>query len=134
VKKAFIVSFLLTMNSILFSQNPAGSEGSGYQNMSMEEFNKKINGTSKLVLVDFEADWCALCKKLKPIMQEIATERKDRLDVLSINTDNNPKIAKHFEVDGLPLMLLYKNGQIIWSNQGFMSKPEILGTLDHYQK
>jgi thioredoxin 1 len=134
MKKVFIASFFLVMNFILCSQNPAGTQGSTYQNMSMEEFNKKINGNSKLILVDFEADWCALCKKLKPIIQEIAIERKDKLDVLSINTDNNPRIAKHFEVDGLPLMLLYKNGQIIWSNQGFMSKPEILGTLDHYQK
>ena len=101
--------------------------------MSLEEFNRKVNNSTKPVLVAFEAEWCALCKKIKPILKEVATERKDKIDLLTINTDNNPKIAKHFEVDGLPLMLLYKNSKIVWSNQGFLSKPEILGILDVHQ-
>ncbi len=95
---------------------------------------KRVNGTNKFVFIHFEADWCVLCKKLKPILNEIEIERKDKIDFIGVNMDDNPKISKHFEVDGLPIMILYKNGKIIWSVQGFLSKKEILGNLDAYQE
>ncbi len=101
--------------------------------MTVEEYMKQVDKTDKLVLVHFEADWCVLCKKLEPILKEIAVERIDKIEMLGVNTDENSKVAKHFAVDGLPIMILYKNGQIVWSLQGFISKKEILGILDVYQ-
>jgi thioredoxin 1 len=122
--------------SFSYSQNTApdkNSEKINRKNLGVEEYTRLTNNPDKAVLVHFEADWCALCKKLKPILSEIAAERKDKVEVFGINTDDNPKIAKHLEVDGLPIMILYKNGKIVWSMQGVLTKREILGNLDLYQ-
>ncbi len=128
--------FFIIFYSTYFAQNIAiirPAYKSQNQGMTVEEYTRLINSKNKSVLVFFEADWCAICKKLKPILAEIAIERKDKIELLNINTDDNPKIAKHIEIDGLPVMILYKNGKIVWSNLGFLPKKEILGNLDVHQ-
>ena len=133
--KTKLISLFIIFSCSVYSQNTGTNENKSvkYKELSVPEFTLLVNNSTRLVLVHFEADWCALCKKLKPILEEIAIERKDKVKILHINTDDNPKIAKHFEIDGLPIMILYKNGKIIWSMQGFLSKKEILGNLDLYQ-
>lgn len=125
----FAISFFYSQNKIIIeTENTSSGKG-----LNVEEYMKQVNDPNKLVLVHFEADWCALCKKLEPLLNEIAIERKDKMKLFHINTDENPIITKHFEVDGLPIMILYKKGIIVWSIQGVMSKKEILGIIDEHQ-
>jgi len=92
------------------------------QGMSKNEFLQKIN-SDKLVLVDFNAKWCAPCKEMKPILNEI--EKENNIVLLKIDVDENPELAKEMKLEGLPTLILYKNNNIIWSKLGFTEKEEI---------
>ena len=84
------------------------------------------------VLVDFYADWCGPCKSMSPIVEEIAAELKDKLKVIKINTDKNPKASQAYGIQGIPAFILFKNGNIIWRNSGAMPKHLFLGELKKY--
>ena len=69
------------------------------------------------VLVYFSADWCVPCIKLKPTIKQIEEEEKERVEVLNLDVDENPKIATYFEINTLPLFILYKNGKKVCLHQ-----------------
>ena len=93
--------------------------------MSQQQFNDLLK-TDKLVLIDFYADWCAPCKKMKPSLDEISTEMKDNIIVVRINADDNQALCKSLQIDALPTLQLYKNEKLIWANTGFLEKNEIV--------
>jgi len=98
----------------------------GIVGMTVEEFKSKTSNTHKLVLVNLKADWCAICKKEAPIIEEIKSENQGTLEVLVLDTKANPLIADYFEVDGLPVLILYKDGVIVWDHMGAQTKSEIM--------
>jgi thioredoxin len=81
---------------------------------------------NNIVFVDFYADWCGPCKKMKPILEEIATEKKDSLLLLRIDADLNPTLMRQMYVDELPTLLIYKNQQRISTVIGVATKEELL--------
>ena len=83
------------------------------------------------MLVNFSAEWCIVCKKQKPILDEMKIEKKNILEIMYLNMEKNPLIAEYFEVDGLPVNLLYDKGKIIWSREGIVSKIEMLELLNN---
>jgi thioredoxin 1 len=85
--------------------------------------------TDKIVLVDFYADWCGPCKKMKPSIEEIAEEMKDKVVVVRIDADQNPDICKELSVDALPTLFVYKKGIMMWQNVGYVEKEEIVKYL-----
>jgi thioredoxin len=104
-------------------ENKAKSKG-----MNREQFNSLLN-SGKLVLVDFYADWCAPCKKMKPYLDEISAEMKDRVEVIRINADDNPGICNELQVDALPVLQLYKDKKMIWNHTGYIEKAEVVKQL-----
>ena len=96
--------------------------------MTKQQFDALLN-TDKLVLVDFNAEWCAPCKKMKPYLDEIARDMADKVIVVSINTDDNQALCKELKVDALPFLHLYKNKTLTWSNAGFIEKAEVVKQL-----
>ncbi len=97
--------------------------------MSNTEFDAMLSG-DKLVLIDFYADWCAPCKKMKPYLEEISKEQADKLILIRINADDNQALCKELKIDALPVLQLYKNKQLLWKQQGFLEKNEILKALE----
>lgn len=124
MKKIITIAFILT-GFAAFSQ---------VENLSVEDYNKRINVTGKIVLVYFNADWCMPCQKLKPVMEQITAEEKMSTDVLSIDVDRNPEISKHFEINTLPLFIIYKNGKKVWENNTALSKPDIKAKIEMYKE
>jgi thioredoxin 1 len=119
----------------LFSQKEADSSGIVKMDpigMTVEQFRQRTCVPNKLVLVNFKADWCVVCKKQKPLIDEIAREERDNVEVLEIDMDNNPLIAEHFEVDGLPINFLFKDGVVIWDRMGLATKKEIADIIRAY--
>jgi len=99
------------------------------------ELNKndyaKMLKTDKLVLVDFYADWCAPCKKMKPYLEEIANEMKEKINIERINADDSKLLAQELNISALPTLILYKNGTEVWKNTGYLSKDEIVKNINN---
>ncbi len=81
------------------------------------------------VLIDFTAKWCAPCKVLYPSIKKMESEFKDRAVVRIIDIDQNPAIAEHLEIRYLPLIYLYKNGEIVWQATGVVSESKLREVL-----
>lgn len=94
------------------------------QGMSKDAFSQLLN-TKKLVLVDFYAEWCQPCKKMKPYLEEIAKEKATTVEIVRIDVDKNPEIAKSLQIEELPTLLLYKDNGIIWRNVGYIEKADV---------
>jgi len=97
--------------------------------MSRQQFDEVIT-SEKLVLVDFYADWCAPCKKMAPYLEEINTDMADKVTVVRINTDDNQELASQLSISGLPTLLLFKNKTLLWKNEGYVEKEEVVKRLN----
>ena len=96
--------------------------------MSKQQFDALLI-SDKLVLIDFYADWCAPCKKMKPYLEEISKEMVDKVVVIRINADDNHALCKELKIDALPVLQLYKNKILSWKNTGFIEKAEVVKQL-----
>lgn len=93
--------------------------------MSKQQF-EELTSSNKLVLIVFYADWCAPCKKMKPYLDEISKDMADKVVVIRINADDNQQLCKELKIDALPVLQLYKNKIMTWTNTGFISKDDVL--------
>jgi thioredoxin len=96
--------------------------------MSEAEFAKLLQ-QEKMVLVDFGAKWCPPCKKLNPILDEVAKENAGKLKLLKLDVDENETLADAKKVTALPVLMLFKNGKLVWQNDGFADKATILAAI-----
>jgi len=86
---------------------------------------KKLVTTDGYVLVDFSAEWCGPCKKLAPIVSEIEQEFNGKVKVVRIDVDENPELSQTLNVNSIPLLHLYKKGNLVWENVGLTEKSVI---------
>lgn len=93
-------------------------------------FNEEVIEAGKPVLVDFWAPWCGYCKKLTPVIDELADEISEKAKVVKINVDENRALAQKYGVMSLPTMLLFKDGQPVEKLMGFMPKASITAKLN----
>lgn len=84
------------------------------------------------VLVDFFAEWCQPCKVQSPILQELAREMGDKLRVIKIDVERNPKVAARYQVQGVPTLALFRAGQMRWRQSGLMQKTQLYSILQQY--
>jgi thioredoxin 1 len=96
------------------------------------QFEQEVTKSEIPVLVDFWAPWCGPCKMLGPILEEVAAANDSRLKIVKVNVDENPDLAQRFEVMGIPSMFLFKNGEVIDSFTGAMSKQALTEKIDKY--
>lgn len=85
--------------------------------------------TDKVVLVDFYADWCAPCKRMKPYLDEISKDMAEKVTVVRIDADANPSLCQELGVDALPVLHVYKNKQLTWQNTGYIDKEQVVKQL-----
>jgi thioredoxin len=127
IQLSAIVIFILFSN-FLQAQTVTQKDSShcivAHAAMSVDEFNTLLN-TEKYVLVDFYADWCAPCRMLAPVIEQIAKEDADKVIVVRVNQDNNKPLFDALHVYELPTLLLYKNKEVKNTFEGFFPKEMI---------
>lgn len=113
-------------NSNDFSLTNGGSASEGESaGIDGEKYLKLISNTEKLVLVDFNAEWCGPCKKLSPILEKLSKEYSGKIELVKIDVDQNPDIAKQLKIEGLPTLKMYKNGKEVWHYLGLTDEDSI---------
>ena len=93
-------------------------------------FDELVLRSDKPVLVDFWAQWCPPCHQIAPVLAQIGAEREDQLTVLKLNADENPAISANYRVMALPTLMLFRQGEVIWSVVGARPKAKLLKELD----
>ena len=78
--------------------------------LSEATFFEEIGSSEVPVVVDFWAEWCGPCKTIAPILEEIATEQPDKLRVAKLNVDENPGLARQFDVMSIPTLIVFQDG------------------------
>ena len=97
------------------------------------KFNTLIN-ERQLTLVDFYADWCGPCKMLAPILQEVKSIVKDEVRIIKINVDQHQDLAAEFMVRGVPTMLLFNEGKMLWRQSGVLSAKDLVTIIRQHSK
>ena len=82
------------------------------------------------VLVDFYATWCGPCQMMAPILEQVGANLRDRLQVVKIDTDKYPNIASKYEVEALPTLVLFKDGQPAERIEGVLQAPQLIQHLN----
>ena len=100
--------------------------------LSMEDYLAHIKNPDKLVLVDFNAVWCGPCKQLKPTVTKLVKKNSDKLELFEIDVDKNPKVATAMNINGIPLLILYKNGKEVWRNMGLIDESDLSAKLKQF--
>lgn len=97
----------------------------------MASFQEVIN-SGKPVLVDFSAEWCGPCKMLAPILKEAKDKLGDKATIIKIDVDKNRQAAEHFQIQGVPTLILFKDGQVRWRQSGLIPANTIVDVINQY--
>ena len=98
--------------------------------LTEKNFDSEVMASTKPVLVDFWASWCAPCRMLAPIIDEIATEYQGRVKVGSLDVDSAPALAERYQIQAIPAVLMFRGGKVADQFVGLRSKKEIQVQLD----
>ncbi|MFI6881010.1 thioredoxin [Streptomyces sp. NPDC050400] len=93
------------------------------------DFDAEVLKNGRPVLVEFTAEWCGPCKQLAPVLRSIAEEEGERLDVVAIDVDANPDTAVKYGVLSMPTLMVFKDGEPVWSRVGARPKRRLLEEL-----
>jgi thioredoxin 1 len=97
-----------------------------------ETFATDVLASTKPVLVDFWAEWCTPCKLVAPVLEEIASEHADKIDVVKLNIDENPRIAGQYQIMSIPTIAVFVDGQLAKSIVGAKPKSAIVKELSSF--
>lgn len=97
----------------------------------MANFKELIN-QNKPVLVDFTASWCGPCKVQAPILDTVKSKIGNKASIIKIDVDKNPKAAQSMKIQGVPTLILFKNGKQLWRKSGVVDKGTLVALLQQH--
>lgn len=97
----------------------------------MKAFGELINSDAP-VLVDFYAEWCGPCKTMAPILKEVASKIPDGAKIIKVDVDKNKAASMAYQVQGVPTLLLFKKGKIVWRQSGVVSAAQLIQIIQQH--
>jgi len=95
-------------------------------------FEDDVLKSDKLVLVDYWAEWCGPCKMIAPILDEVSSDYEDKVSIAKVNVDDNQETPAKYGIRGIPTLMLFKNGQLVDTKVGALSKSQLTLFLDNH--
>ena len=95
-----------------------------------DTFEPEVLQSSVPVLVDYWAEWCGPCKMIAPILDEVSRDYAEKLNVAKVNVDENQEIASKYGIRGIPTLMLFRNGAVVATKVGALSKSQLTAFLD----
>ncbi|MGN6428269.1 thioredoxin [uncultured Leifsonia sp.] len=95
-------------------------------------FEQDVLSNEKTVLVDFWAEWCGPCRAVGPILDQIAAEHADKIEIVKLNVDENPQTAAKYQITSIPAMKVYQGGEVVKTVIGAKPKPALEADLAAY--
>ena len=100
----------------------------------MAQTFSEIIRDSKPVLVDFYSDWCAPCRMMKPILEELKQKIGNDANIIKVDVDQNPAAAEIYDVAAIPTLMIFKNGDIKWRQAGAATVNQLMQQLNNYKQ
>tara|TARA_Y100001970_G_C13684924_1_gene579521 strand:+ start:32 stop:355 length:324 start_codon:yes stop_codon:yes gene_type:complete len=100
------------------------------KNVNDSNFKSEVLEATKLVLVDFWAEWCGPCKQISPMLEEISEEKRDIISVVKLNIDENPETTQKYGIKGIPTLMIFKDGNLTDTKIGSLPRSSIIEWID----
>ena len=97
-----------------------------------QSFAEDVLASEKPIMVDFWAEWCGPCRAVSPILDQIATEHAEKIDVVKLNVDDNPETAMKYKITSIPTMKVFKAGEVVKTVIGAKPKPALKSDLQEF--
>lgn len=97
-----------------------------------QSFAEDVLASDKPIMVDFWAEWCGPCRAVSPILDQIATEHAEKIDVVKLNVDDNPETAMNYQITSIPTMKVFKGGEVVKTVIGAKPKPALESDLQEF--
>jgi thioredoxin 1 len=97
----------------------------------MSKFQELINSDVP-VLVDFFAEWCGPCKAMAPVLKEVASAVGNKANIIKVDVDKNPHVAQHYQIQGVPTLMIFRKGEIRWRQSGVVQARQLVDILSQF--